>query len=139
MGQMIKHRGTVESVTGKHISVRIVQTSACSACGARRLCNAAESKEKLIRVETSDTSSYRAGDEVLLTGSIGMGLAAVWWGYILPLLLLLLVLFFSVWVTSSEPAGALLALCVLAVYYGLLYANRKRWTNKFSFTIKHLN
>lgn len=136
---MIIHRGTVESVTGKHINVRIVQTSACSACGARRLCNAAESKEKLVDVVSPDASSYQAGDEVLLTGSTRMGLAAVWWAYILPLLLLLFVLFLSVWVTSSEPAGALLALCVLAVYYVLLYGNRKRLTNKFSFTIKHLN
>lgn len=138
MGQTVTHRGTVENVTGKHISVRIIQDSACSACSAKRMCNAAESKEKVVCVVSPEASSYRPGDAVLLTGSTEMGLAAVWWAYVLPLLLLLSALFFSVWLTGAEPLAALLAIGVLAAYYAVLYANRQRLTNRFSFTVKHL-
>ena len=50
MADIIKHRGIVEKIDGSHIVVRIVQTSACSACSAKGLCNASESKEKQIDV-----------------------------------------------------------------------------------------
>ena len=32
MTDIIKHRGIVENIEGSHVRVRIVQTSACSAC-----------------------------------------------------------------------------------------------------------
>ena len=50
MSDLIKHQGIVEKVDGMHVKVRIVQTSACSSCSAKGLCNASESKEKLIDV-----------------------------------------------------------------------------------------
>ena len=31
----IKHLGIVENIQGSHLSVRIVQTSACAACSAK--------------------------------------------------------------------------------------------------------
>ena len=50
MTDIIKHRGIVENIEGSHVRVRIVQTSACSACSVKGHCNASESKEKLIDV-----------------------------------------------------------------------------------------
>ena len=73
----------------------------------------------------------------MLTGSLEMGLKAVWWAYIAPLLLLVAVLLVA-GASGNEPLAALSALAVLAVYYGLLYLNRGRLTRKFSFTIKHI-
>lgn len=52
MTDIIKHRGIVENIEGSHVRVRIVQTSACSACSVKEHCNASESKEKLIDVLT---------------------------------------------------------------------------------------
>ena len=60
MADIIKHRGIVEKVTDSHVIVRIVQTSACSACSAKGLCNASESKEKLIDVYEMN-ASYQIG------------------------------------------------------------------------------
>lgn len=48
MTDKIKHLGIVESINGSYLKVRIVQTSACSACSIKGHCSAAESKEKLI-------------------------------------------------------------------------------------------
>ena len=50
MTDKIKHLGIVESINGSYLKVRIVQTSACSACSIKGHCSAAESKEKLIDV-----------------------------------------------------------------------------------------
>ena len=81
MRQMIIHRGTVESVNGSHVSVRITQLAACSACAARRLCNSSESKEKKIDVATPDAASFSSGEEVVLAGRLSLGLQAVLWAY----------------------------------------------------------
>ena len=76
MADIIKHRGRVESVNGSHIVVRIIQTSACSACSIKGHCNASESKEKLIDVYEAN-ASYQVGEEVVLCGTTSMGMQAV--------------------------------------------------------------
>jgi Positive regulator of sigma(E), RseC/MucC. len=43
---MIEHEGIIEKINGNHITVGIFQQSACSACHARGMCMAADSKEK---------------------------------------------------------------------------------------------
>ena len=44
------------------------------------MCNSSESKEKLVDIVSSEAFSYRVGEEVLLTGSVEMGLTAVFLG-----------------------------------------------------------
>ena len=138
MAQTIIHRGIVKSVRGEHIRVQITQASACSSCVATKLCNSSESKEKIIDVVSSEAFSYQTGEEVLLTGNLGMGMTAVFWAYGAPLLLLVAVLFAAFQVTAEEPLAALMALAFLAVYYAVLYLNKKKLTRKFSFVIKHI-
>ncbi len=138
MAQNIIHRGVVRSVTGKHISVQIVQVSACSSCVARRMCNSSESKDKLIDVVSSEADSYRVGQDVLLTGSLEMGLSAVFWAYGAPLVLLITVLLLAFQLSGSEPVSALTALAVLTGYYCVLWLIKDRLARKFSFTIKHI-
>ncbi len=137
MAHTIVHQGTVKSVKGKHICVQITQSSACSSCVAKKMCNSSESKEKEVDVVSPEAYSFRTGEEVLLTGSLKMGLTAVLWAYGVPLSLLMIVLFATLQVTDDEPIAALSALASLAVYYGVLYLNKDRLTRKFSFTIKH--
>ncbi len=137
VAQEIVHSGVVKSVQGKHISVQVIQASACSSCVAGKLCNSSESKEKTFDIVSHEAFSYRIGEEVILTGSVETGLSAVFWAYGAPLLLLLAVLLVTLQFTSEEPVAALAALSVLAAYYGVLYLNRDRLTRKFSFTIKH--
>ena len=65
MTDKIKHLGVVEKVDGSHVTVRIVQTSACSSCSAKGLCNASESKEKLIDVYHNQVSC-QIGEQVVV-------------------------------------------------------------------------
>lgn len=138
MAQMIAHRGTVESVNEKHVSVRITQLAACSACAAQKLCKSSDSKEKLIDIVSADAASFSVGEEVILTGKLSLGLQAVLLAYIVPLILLVAVLFVSIDALDSEPGAALTAIATLAVYYGFLYLMRDKLSRKFSFTIKHI-
>ena len=139
MAQNISHNGIVEKINGKHILVRICQTSACSSCVAKKLCNSSESKEKTIDIYCENPSAYTIGEEVIIVGTIGMGMSAVLWAYVIPLLLLIIALSLSIFFIHSEPLSALIAVIVLFIYYLSLYFNRNRLSKKFSFNIKPLN
>lgn len=134
---MIKHRGIVENINGSHIQVRILQTSACSACSVKGHCHASESKEKLIDVFDSKASSYRKGEEVMLCGATSMGMQAVFWAFGVPFLVLLITLFVAMRLTDGdELQSALIALLALLPYYLIIYICRSKLSKKFSFTIE---
>lgn len=139
MTDIIKHRGIVENIKGSHVQVRIVQTSACSACSVKGHCNASESKEKLIDVFDTKASSYRVGEEVMLYGTTSMGMQAVFLAFGVPFLVLLITLFVAMCLTDGdELQSALVALSALVPYYLIIYVCRNRLSKKFSFTLEPL-
>ena len=88
MADIIKHRGIVENIDGSHIQVRIVQTSACSACSIKGHCNASESKDKLIDVYDNNPADYYKGQNVMVNGTTSMGMQAVILAFGVPFLVL---------------------------------------------------
>jgi len=136
MADIIKHRGIVEKIEGSHVVVRIVQTSACSACSAKGLCNASESKEKKIDVFEMNPS-YRIGEEVFLCGSTSMGMKAVFLAFGIPVLLLLVALFVTMRVTDGDALlSAIVALVAIVPYYVILYLMKDKMNKTFSFVIE---
>ena len=136
MADIIKHRGVVEKIEGTHVVVRIVQTSACSACSAKGLCNASESKEKQIDVYGVQ-SSYRIGEEVVVCGTTSMGMRAVLLAFGVPLLILLLALFVTMRITDGDALlSAFVALLAVMPYYLLVYFMKDKLDRTFSFTIE---
>ena len=92
MNNKIKHSGIVESVEEGCVCIRIVQSSACSACKVAAHCTASESKEKMIEVSTSEASLYHKGDSVVVTADSAVGFRASFYGYLLPLILMVIAL-----------------------------------------------
>lgn len=136
MADIIKHRGIVEKVDGSHVVVRIVQTSACSACSAKGLCNASESKEKQIDVYEVNPS-YRIGEEVVLCGSTSMGMRAVFLAFGIPVLLLLFALFATMRITDGDALlSAIVALLAVVPYYVVIYLMKDKMNKTFSFVIE---
>jgi len=136
MADLIKHRGIVEKIDGSHVVVRIVQTSACSACSAKGLCNASESKEKQIDVYEVNPA-YRIGEEVVLCGSTSMGMKAVFLAFGIPVLLLLAALFVTMRITDGDALlAAAVALLAVVPYYVVLYLMKDKMNKTFSFVIE---
>ena len=136
MADIIKHRGIVEKIEGSHVVVRIVQTSACSACSAKGLCNASESKEKQIDVYEVN-ASYRIGEEVVLCGSTSMGMKAVILAFGVPVLILLAALFVTMRVTDGDSLlSAVIALGAVIPYYLVIYLMKDKLNKTFSFVIE---
>ena len=135
----IKHLGIVESIQGSHLSVRIVQTSACAACSAKGHCSSADSKDKVIDIIDTAASSFRVGERVMVVGEMSMGMMAVALAFIIPFVLLVVSLFLFMSLIGNELYAALLSLTVLVPYYFVLWLNKTRLKQKFSFTIKPIN
>ena len=139
MADLIKHRGIVEKIDGSHVTVRIVQTSACSSCSAKGLCNASESKEKLIDVY-GVTDAYRVGEEVTVCGTTSMGMRAVFLAFGVPLLILLVALFVTMRMTGDNALlSAVVALGAVVPYYLIIYVCKDKLDRTFSFTIEKYN
>ena len=135
----IKHLGIVENIQGSHLSVRIVQTSACAACSAKGHCSSADSKDKIIDIIDTAASSYRVGEKVMVIGETSMGMMAVVLAFIIPFVLLIFSLFLFIALMENELYSALLSLAILIPYYFILWLNKTRLKQKFSFTIKPIN
>ena len=136
MADIIKHRGIVENIDGSHIQVRIVQTSACSACSIKGHCNASESKDKLIDVYDNNAASYRKGQDVMVYGTTSMGMQAVILAFGVPFIVLFAALYVTLQLTGDELTAALAALAALIPYYLIIYIYRGKLSRKFFFTIE---
>ena len=134
----IKHLGIVENIQGSHLSVRIVQTSACAVCSAKGHCSSADSKDKIIDI-IDTAASWKVGDKVMVVGEMSMGMMAVVLAFVFPFILLIVSLFLFMALMENELYAALLSLAVLVPYYFILWLNKTRLKQKFSFTIKPIN
>ena len=135
----IKHLGIVENIQGSHLSVRIVQTSACAACSVKGHCSSADSTDKIIDIIDTAAASYQVGENVMVVGETSMGMQAVALAFIIPFVLLIFTLFLFMALIENELYAALLSLAVLVPYYYILWLNKTRLKQKFSFTIKPIN
>ena len=135
----IKHLGIVENIQGSHLSVRIVQTSACAACSVKGHCSSADSKDKIIDIIDTAAASYQVGENVMVVGETSMGMQAVAMAFIIPFVLLIFTMLLFMALIENEMYSALLSLAVLVPYYYILWLNKTRLKQKFSFTIKPIN
>lgn len=137
MEEIVRHKGTVLSTSDTHVRVKIVQQSACATCQISSHCQVSESKEKIIDVFDVQSTTYQAGDSVVVYTTRRMAFQALFLGFILPLLLLLIILSLLLWQHTSEGLASLLSLSVLVPYYGILWLYRKKVANFATFYIEH--
>ena len=139
MNDKIKHNGTVVSIDRSKVFVRILQTSACSACKVASHCNAAESKEKIIEVSTAASADYVIGDTVVVSTSPSAVSRAMTIAFVFPFLVMVAAVLIALWITSDEILSALIGLGVLVPYYLIIYFLGERVTRGVSFEIEKTN
>ena len=136
MSNKIKHNGLVDGVEEGCVRVRILQSSACSACKVAAHCNASETKEKIIEVQVADAVKYQLGDSVVVVADTAVGFRARLYGYLLPLLLMVVALVAVLKIKPSEGYAAVSALGILIPYYIGLYLLRNKLRTKLSFSLE---
>lgn len=131
----ISHIGRIVSIDSDKILVEIVSESACSACHAAGLCNAADSKKKIIEVPRGDMASHYVGEEVEVCLGQKMGLSAVLISYVVPVVILLILIVTLSSLGKSELFTGLVSLGGVAIYYFIIYLMRGLLAGKYEFYI----
>ena len=135
----IKHLGIVVNINGSRLKVKIVQSSACSACSVKGHCSASETKEKIIDVYNKNNVPCQVGERVMIVGTTSMGMKAVLLAFVLPFIVLLLALIISLKLTGGDEAvSALVSLGTLVPYYLIIYICRNRLSRSFMFILESI-
>lgn len=130
----IEHEGIVRKSDSNSVTVLISSVSACAGCHAEGYCSLSGKEDKIIDIKGD--YSFTPGDEVVVQMKKTMGYKAVFLGYILPLVLIVITLILLISFSVPEGLAGLLTLVMLLPYYLMLWIFRKRIDNNFSFTIK---
>ena len=134
----VEHKGRIVSIIGDKISVNFIALSACAACHAKGVCTASDMEEKTAEVIDS-SGQYKVGDNVNVILAQSLGYKALFLGYVLPFILVLVVLIILSAITKNEVVAGAFALGILAPYYlGLMYFKDKI-RKTFTFTIRKID
>jgi len=130
----IEHEGIVKRSDNKSVTVSIISSSACSGCHAEGMCSLSGKEEKI--VEIPGIYSVVPGENVKVLMRSSAGFAAVLFGYVMPLVLVLAVLIILVSASVPELTSGIGSIAILVPYYLILYLFRNRMNKKFTFTLK---
>ena len=138
MDDNISHKGIIEKIEGDRVFVRITQQSACSGCHAKSMCTASEQKVKIVEVKARG-EQFSVNEKVEVCARSSVGLKAVWWAFVLPLIGIVTVVVAGSVGGWRETWCGLAALGWLTLYYYVLYLFRDKFKRKFVFFLKRLN
>ena len=127
----------IKFVENGKIGVAVKQADACGSCAAQKLCHG-EKEEKIIWINNPQ-EDYKVGEVVLISTDYKSCILSVVYGYILPLVLFLAVVFGLYAAEFDEIICGIFGIIILIPYYfGLSFVSRKIFSNnQFKITKKH--
>ncbi|PIF02356.1 MAG: RseC/MucC family positive regulator of sigma(E) [Draconibacterium sp.] len=131
----IKHKGFVKEIRDNVLIVNIVNESACSSCHAKGACSVADFQDKEIEIDHF-SGHYRPGQEVTVLFQESKGVTAIFYGYLLPFLLVLIVLIVTSTIGENELINGLVSIGILIPYYTTLYFFRHLLKKVFKFEVE---
>jgi len=131
---IINHEGVVQRKEDNKVFVAIISTSACSGCHAEGSCTMSGREEKI--VEVRGHYNVNPGDRVTILMKQSMGYAALFLGYVFPVIVVVAALIAFISLKLPELTSGLASLSILIPYYTILFFFRKTINEKFSFTLK---
>ena len=130
----IEHWGVVKDVTPKSIKVSLLNVSGCATCHTKATCSVSDIDNKVIDV-INPGIKFDKGQKVKIAFEKSLGPLALFIGYLLPFILLMLVLIITLTITKDEVFAGISSICSVGVYYMLLILFRKRLKDTFTFRI----
>jgi len=131
---IICHDGIVQRNEGESVIISIFPSASCSGCHTEGSCSMSGKEEKIIEVHGS--YGFKPGDHVTILMKQSMGYAALFLGYIFPVLSVISVLIVLIALKVSEILSGLASIAVLIPYYIILFFLRKQINDKFTLTLK---
>ncbi|MDY0077342.1 MAG: SoxR reducing system RseC family protein [Bacteroidales bacterium] len=131
----IAHPGVIMQISGPMAEVMILSKSACSSCQVKGACNMSEMEEKRVFVTLPPEHTYKSGQQVNVVMRQALGNLAVFLGYILPFIILLITLISVITMGLGEGIAGIFSLLILVPYYFILHKSKEKLSRKFSFQI----
>ena len=138
MEKHVEHEGTVASICGNTMVVRIVSSSACSGCAAGSYCIPFKNREKDVNIDNF-SGNFVSGERVKVVMRQSLGFRALCIGYIAPFAVVITTLLLVYQITENELASGLSSLLVLIPYYLILKMFNQKITKTFGFSVEKIN
>lgn len=131
------HEGRVVEKTAEKYLVQITLNDACGHCSNQKACAIFASDRRIIEIaRDAHTPEAEVGESVEVRMRTQSGMKAVFYAYLLPVLLLMCVIIVLYVFRLNEQAVAISAVGTMVLYYLAFYFFRHRIEKKFSFTLE---
>ncbi len=130
----IKHIGRIYKIDTENVIVKIQAQSACVSCKLSGVCGESNESEKEIEVNNIGYD-FKIGDYVEVQITETMGNLAVFFGYLLPFLIVLATLIITNAMTGNQGLSGLISLASLIPYYLILSLFKSKIKKTFQFTL----
>ena len=114
--------------------VTVLARSACTQCNAKGACHISDMKEKEVEIPYTG-ANLLTGQQVTVVLRELSGLKALFYGYLLPFILILFTLLIVFSFTGNEIISGLISLVILIPYYITLYIFRDHLKRVFKFEL----
>ena len=134
----IDHQGRVIEANASYISVEILNKSACASCHAKGACSLGDVKAKVVEVQNSGADLFQIGEIVNVKLKKTLGYKALWFSYLIPLIILMVLLLSLQAFGLSEPVIGLSIIGAVSLYYLIIWLLRDRLKKEFIFIVEKL-
>ena len=119
--------------------MKIAVGDACAHCAGQAGCKLMNATERVVEAGLErNAPSFSVGEQVLVRMRAGNGFKAVFYAYLLPVIMLMSCVIIMFSLHCDEGATALAAIGAVVLYYLLFYLFRRRINRKFSFKIEKM-
>lgn len=135
----IVHDAQIIEVLPNVVRAEIKTESACKLCVLKNSCQMHETSSRIIDIPVEKGHMFQCYDHVKVAISLNEGFLALFWGYIFPLMLVLMVLFAGLLGGLTELSSGICSIIVLIPYYFGLSLKKNFWKKKLHFKIVDKN
>lgn len=130
----ITHEAIVQSIDKYSVTVLLSNNDGCSGCKAEKACGMSNIERKEIVI--NGTFNVLPGSMVIVKINQSAGYSALFFGYLLPLVIFLLCIVTLTYLSVDELIAGMTSLGTLIPYYLIIFLFRKSINRRFSFTLK---
>ena len=131
----ITRPAVITAINGDEVKLRVKCRSACSSCAAKSFCGMSEAQDKEITAVRPPAEKFAVGEEAEVVIPSGQGLQAVFYAYVLPLVLFVAVIVLLKALGFGDFSSGISGIIVLIPYYFGLFLVQRKLKNNFRLTI----
>ena len=129
------HEGEIIGIDNHYVHVKILLNEACQNCRSKKACMVFTARERIIDIKTEQSQSFEIGEKVNVKIATTVGMKAVLYAYVLPVVFLLTSILLGSHYIQKEIIVIAIGLGILVLYYILLYFLKSKINRTFTFTI----